>query len=201
MVTLNAKLMGIDDDKLIGRVVEIWGFFWDQVLTYLEGVSESLIHDILTQYNCPWRCYCLYKLTLFCLLCTVHRSHIIEQHLQTARITSCPPFKHHWITISQCLCIILTYEQSPYALFVIGLYFPSSNAYTRVYRPPTGRTTFKRLLPINNLDCSRCEFFGPLTSDLINKQAPRSVLSEPTKTIDFFSHSSYSPAYSRRSGN
>lgn len=53
MVTLNAKLMGIDDDKLIGRVVEIWGFFWDQVLTYLEGVSESLIHDILTQYNCP----------------------------------------------------------------------------------------------------------------------------------------------------
>lgn len=39
MVTLNAKLIGIDDDKLVGRVVEIWGFFWDQVLPYVEGVS------------------------------------------------------------------------------------------------------------------------------------------------------------------
>jgi len=38
MVTLNAKLKGIDDEKLVARVVEIWGFFWDQVLTYLEGV-------------------------------------------------------------------------------------------------------------------------------------------------------------------
>ena len=38
MVTLNAKLNGIDDEKLVSRVVEIWGFFWDQVLTYLEGV-------------------------------------------------------------------------------------------------------------------------------------------------------------------
>jgi HbrB-like len=42
MVTLNAKLMGIDDEKLVGRVVEIWGFFWDQVLTYVEGVSTTL---------------------------------------------------------------------------------------------------------------------------------------------------------------
>ena len=39
MVTLNAKLTGIDDDKLVSRVVEIWGFFWDQVLPYVEGVS------------------------------------------------------------------------------------------------------------------------------------------------------------------
>jgi hypothetical protein len=39
MVTLNAKLTGIEDDKLISRVVEIWGFFWDQVLPYVEGVS------------------------------------------------------------------------------------------------------------------------------------------------------------------
>jgi len=46
MVTLNAKLIGIDDEKLVGRVVEIWGFFWDQVLTYIEGVSGTL-HDIL----------------------------------------------------------------------------------------------------------------------------------------------------------
>ncbi|KAG5650194.1 hypothetical protein H0H81_000353 [Sphagnurus paluster] len=40
MVTLNAKLMGIDDEKLVARVVEIWGFFWDQVLTYVEGVRS-----------------------------------------------------------------------------------------------------------------------------------------------------------------
>lgn len=51
MVTLNAKLNGVEDDKLISRVVEIWGFFWDQVLTYLEGVSPFpfLILPNLTQ--------------------------------------------------------------------------------------------------------------------------------------------------------
>ncbi|KAG6862302.1 hypothetical protein C0995_016000 [Termitomyces sp. Mi166 len=36
MVTLNAKLIAIDDEKLIPRVVEIWGFFWDQVLLPLQ---------------------------------------------------------------------------------------------------------------------------------------------------------------------
>ena len=55
MVTLNSKLSfgsqnsngsqnglnGVDDDKLIQRVVELWGFFWDQVLPYAEGVSVS----------------------------------------------------------------------------------------------------------------------------------------------------------------
>lgn len=50
MVTLNAKLMGIDDEKLVGRVVEIWGFFWDQVLTYVEGVSGTLpALDVMAQ--------------------------------------------------------------------------------------------------------------------------------------------------------
>ena len=35
-----AKLDGIEDEKkLVHRVVEIWGFFWDQVLPYVEGVS------------------------------------------------------------------------------------------------------------------------------------------------------------------
>lgn len=38
MVTLNAKLTGLEDEKLIIRVIETWGFFWDQVLTYIEGV-------------------------------------------------------------------------------------------------------------------------------------------------------------------
>jgi len=44
MVTLNAKLSGIEDEKLVARVVEIWGFFWDQVLTYLEGVRTQCNH-------------------------------------------------------------------------------------------------------------------------------------------------------------
>ena len=56
MVTLNSKLLfgsqitltsngpqnglnGVDDDKLIQRVVDLWGFFWDQVLPYAEGVG------------------------------------------------------------------------------------------------------------------------------------------------------------------
>lgn len=41
MVTLNAKLNGLEDEKLVIRVIETWGFFWDQVLTYIEGVSPS----------------------------------------------------------------------------------------------------------------------------------------------------------------
>ena len=49
MVTLNAKLTGIDDDKLVSRVVEIWGFFWDQVLPYVEGVSRCFVGDFATR--------------------------------------------------------------------------------------------------------------------------------------------------------
>lgn len=44
MVTLNAKLSGIEEEKLLHRVVEVWGFFWDQVLPYLEGVC---VHSLL----------------------------------------------------------------------------------------------------------------------------------------------------------
>lgn len=47
MVTLNAKLSGIEDErKLVHRVVEVWGFFWDQVLPYVEGVRflPCLLH-------------------------------------------------------------------------------------------------------------------------------------------------------------
>ncbi|KNZ78808.1 Target of rapamycin complex 2 subunit bit61 [Termitomyces sp. J132] len=55
MVTLNAKLSGIDDDKLIARVVEIWGFFWDQVLTYVEGVLLPIQTDplLMSLYRAP----------------------------------------------------------------------------------------------------------------------------------------------------
>lgn len=39
--------MDVVEDKLLARIVETWGFFWDQILPYLEGVSDrlqSIIH-------------------------------------------------------------------------------------------------------------------------------------------------------------
>ncbi|KAG1810808.1 HbrB-like-domain-containing protein [Suillus variegatus] len=47
MVTLNAKLSNISDEILLGRVTEIWGFFWDQILPYIEGVLLPLQTDPL----------------------------------------------------------------------------------------------------------------------------------------------------------
>lgn len=40
MVTLNSKLTGVEDEELVDRVVDIWKFFWDEVLPYVEGVSR-----------------------------------------------------------------------------------------------------------------------------------------------------------------
>ncbi|TBU22984.1 HbrB-like-domain-containing protein [Dichomitus squalens] len=45
MVTLNSKLSGVEDDKLVPRVVELWTFFWTQVLPYLEGALLPLQID------------------------------------------------------------------------------------------------------------------------------------------------------------
>jgi len=42
MQNLNAKLSGIDDEKLVTRLVEIWNFFWVNVLPYIEGVFLPL---------------------------------------------------------------------------------------------------------------------------------------------------------------
>ncbi|KDQ10093.1 hypothetical protein BOTBODRAFT_190702 [Botryobasidium botryosum FD-172 SS1] len=47
MLTLSARLNGLEDDRLIPRVVEIWGFFWVQVLPYIEGVFLPLHTDSL----------------------------------------------------------------------------------------------------------------------------------------------------------
>ncbi|KAH7915188.1 HbrB-like-domain-containing protein [Hygrophoropsis aurantiaca] len=47
MVTLNAKLDSSEDDLLIGRVVELWSFFWDHILPYIEGVLLPLQTDPL----------------------------------------------------------------------------------------------------------------------------------------------------------
>jgi hypothetical protein len=41
MLNLDAKLTGIDDEKFLTRLVEVWNFFWVQVLPYIEGVSTS----------------------------------------------------------------------------------------------------------------------------------------------------------------
>ncbi|KIM69010.1 hypothetical protein SCLCIDRAFT_58696, partial [Scleroderma citrinum Foug A] len=38
MVTLNAKLAAVSDELLMSRLVEVWSFFWDNVLPYVEGV-------------------------------------------------------------------------------------------------------------------------------------------------------------------
>ncbi|KAL4080232.1 HbrB-like-domain-containing protein [Scleroderma yunnanense] len=38
MVTLNAKLATVSDELLVSRLVELWSFFWDNVLPYVEGV-------------------------------------------------------------------------------------------------------------------------------------------------------------------
>jgi hypothetical protein len=46
MVTLNARLAGVDDDRLISRVVELWGFFWEQVLAYVEGVRPRIFYHL-----------------------------------------------------------------------------------------------------------------------------------------------------------
>jgi hypothetical protein len=52
MLTLNAKLATIDDEKLVSRLVELWGFFWQQVLPYVEGVLLPLQTDpVLTSIS------------------------------------------------------------------------------------------------------------------------------------------------------
>ncbi|ESK92987.1 hypothetical protein Moror_8990 [Moniliophthora roreri MCA 2997] len=57
MVTLNTKLNGVEDDKLVNRVVDRWSFFWDQVLTYVEGVLLPLQNEPLLSslYRTPKR--------------------------------------------------------------------------------------------------------------------------------------------------
>lgn len=73
MVTLNAKLMGVHDTKLIARVVETWNFFWDQVLTYVEGVSDKQLSTFL---SCSLiKCQVLLPLQTHPLLSSLHRTH------------------------------------------------------------------------------------------------------------------------------
>ncbi|KAH9984795.1 hypothetical protein BJV77DRAFT_160742 [Russula vinacea] len=41
MDALNGKLVGVEEEKLAGRVVELWGFFWDQLLPRRRGAAPS----------------------------------------------------------------------------------------------------------------------------------------------------------------
>jgi hypothetical protein len=46
MLTLEAKLHAVDDDdKLVGRLVEVWVFFWTTVVPYVEGIFLPLTLD------------------------------------------------------------------------------------------------------------------------------------------------------------
>ncbi|KAH9913454.1 HbrB-like-domain-containing protein, partial [Epithele typhae] len=45
MVTLNSKLSGVDEEKLVLRIGDLWTFFWTQVLPYLEGALLPLQTD------------------------------------------------------------------------------------------------------------------------------------------------------------
>lgn len=39
MVTINAKMASLSDELLPSRLVDLWSFFWDHILPYIEGVS------------------------------------------------------------------------------------------------------------------------------------------------------------------
>lgn len=46
MFTLNAKLFGVTDEKLLDRLVEQWSFFFTYALPYFEAVFLPLRTDI-----------------------------------------------------------------------------------------------------------------------------------------------------------
>ncbi|KAG9316463.1 HbrB-like-domain-containing protein [Chiua virens] len=47
MVTINAKIASLSDELLPTRLVELWSFFWDHILPYVEGVLLPLQTDPL----------------------------------------------------------------------------------------------------------------------------------------------------------
>jgi hypothetical protein len=46
MFTLNAKLFGVSDEKLMDRLVEQWSFFFGNVLPYFEATFLPLRIDV-----------------------------------------------------------------------------------------------------------------------------------------------------------
>ncbi|KAF8135589.1 HbrB-like-domain-containing protein [Boletus edulis] len=47
MVTINSKMASLSDELLPSRLVELWSFFWDHILPYVEGVLLPLQTDPL----------------------------------------------------------------------------------------------------------------------------------------------------------
>ncbi|KAF9911246.1 hypothetical protein EC991_004470 [Linnemannia zychae] len=50
MLTLNAKLGDVPDEKLVSRLVEVWSFFFGTVLPYFEGVFLPLQIELKTYH-------------------------------------------------------------------------------------------------------------------------------------------------------
>lgn len=46
MFTLNAKMLGVTDEKLLDRLVEQWSFFFTYALPYFEAVFLPLRTDV-----------------------------------------------------------------------------------------------------------------------------------------------------------
>jgi hypothetical protein len=89
MVTLNAKLSGADDDSLIGRIVDVWSFFWDQVLTYVEGV---LLVISIPFYFSPRSRFCFRYTLILSYQHSTAASRIARPHpVKQARATYRPP--------------------------------------------------------------------------------------------------------------
>jgi hypothetical protein len=51
MFTLNAKMFGVTDEKLLDRLVEQWSFFFTYALPYFEAVFLPLRTDV--RYRSP----------------------------------------------------------------------------------------------------------------------------------------------------
>ncbi|ORZ28626.1 HbrB-like-domain-containing protein [Lobosporangium transversale] len=51
MLTLNAKLGDVPDEKLVSRLVEVWSFFFGTVLPYFEGVFLPLQIELKTCHS------------------------------------------------------------------------------------------------------------------------------------------------------
>jgi hypothetical protein len=49
MFTLNGKLRGVPDEKIVSRLVELWSFFFGTVIPYFEGVFLPLLIQSSTQ--------------------------------------------------------------------------------------------------------------------------------------------------------
>ncbi|KAG0228835.1 hypothetical protein BGW42_001915 [Actinomortierella wolfii] len=51
MLTLNAKLSYVPDEKLVSRLVEVWSFFFGTVLPYFEGVFLPLQLELKSEHS------------------------------------------------------------------------------------------------------------------------------------------------------